>query len=292
MHKACPLTQLASILVLLFVTVNSGWERTGYSAPWQESLDYQPQELFPLRVGRYGYPYISALIDGNKVDVAIDTAHMKPGLSIASDLVERLGLPQVGFSTDVDSHGTPIGTDRVYRANEIKAFGQTWRGERIYELRRIDLDGLIGPRFLLGNRFTLDYGNCLIAVSKSPLPSPPSGSQVLPLMVTKRYEGMIVVQGSVNEFEVLIQVDTGKSRTCVDPELVANLRLPKNGDGYRVDEVRLGTFSFTVPSAKEVSFKRISEGLPKPMMLGIGSDIVSQVVLSVDYPRQLVMIGK
>lgn len=47
-----------------------------------------------------------------------------------------------------------------------------------------------------------------------------------------------------------------------------------------------------VTSAKMVSFRGISGDLPEPILLGMGSDILSQVVLSVDYSRQIVMITK
>ena len=49
------------------------------------------------------------------------------------------------------------------------------------------------------------------------------------------------------------------------------------------DPVTLAGLTFTVPSAKEVGFGAISAGLPEPIVVGVGSDILSGLVLSVDY---------
>ena len=78
----------------------------------------------------------------------------------------------------------------------------------------------------------------------------------------------------------------------MDPLLVAALGLPPAKNGYEIREVKIGCYSFSVPSAKEVNFNGIGEGLPHPIMLGIGSDIVSQLVLSVDYSQHIVLISK
>ncbi len=119
------------------------------------------------------------------------------------------------------------------------------------------------------------------------------GGDALRLFWQDRHAGMIVVSGAVNGREVLIQVVTGKSRTCVARELAEALHLPKSSDGYRIDEVRLGAFPFSVTSAREKeSFRGISQELSRLIQLGIGSDILSQVVMTVDYPTWRLLIRK
>ena len=166
--------------------------------------------------------------------------------------------------------------------------GRDWADGHAEEDWRRDLDGLFGPRYLLGGRFTLDYGRRRIAVSASPLPGPIDDA--LPMIDVPEHEGLIVVRGAVNGMPALLEIDTGKSRTTVDEDLAAEIGLPAVERGYRIDEVRIGRRSFSVTSAKGVSFRGLSSGLPEPIRLGVGSDILSQVVLTVDYPGRVVVV--
>jgi len=153
-----------AIVALPFIAV----AQTPSSAAWIQAAGYQTEEVFPLKVGKYGYPYVNVLVNGQKVEMVFDTANMS-GLSISLQIAQHLNLPQIDTSTSLDADGKILGTARVFRAEEVSAFGQIWRNQLIYELESKDLDGLFGPRFLRGKRFTLDYRNRTLAISKSPL---------------------------------------------------------------------------------------------------------------------------
>ncbi|HET6202965.1 MAG TPA: retroviral-like aspartic protease family protein [Planctomycetota bacterium] len=252
----------------------------GSPPPWIAPLGYRPEEVFPLAVGTYGVPRVPILVEGETVEMVFDTGNAT-GLSISPAQARRLRLPRGGEWTSLDADGRVLGRFPVFRVREVAALGRVWRDLPAHGLEDDDLDGLLGPRFLLGRRFTLDYGGGRMAVSESPLPSSLLAG-ALPLIPAKRCEGMPVVEGNANGRPALIQVDTGKSRTCVDPAFAAALGLPANDRGYRIDEVRLGAFSFSVRDAKPVGFAGISEGLPSPIVVGIGSDILSQVLVTVD----------
>lgn len=285
---------LTSIVLMLATGGRVMWAQTkpsGLSVHWQKDLNYQPSELFPITIGKHGFPYVPVLVNGQEVNMAWDTGNMS-GLHFTSDVAKRLGLPVTGESKHYGSDGKLIGTMRTYNVREMQVFGEMRKDEKAHENRRNDVDGYIGPRFVLGKRFTLDYQNKIMAVSKSPLPKQASAGAVLPMVTSPHHRGLILVWGSVNGKEVLIEVDTGKSRTSVDSALATPLGLPKTTKGFRIDEVKLGSYSFAVRSAKEVSFKGISQGLPEPIMLGVGSDVLSQVVLSVDYAQQIVMLTR
>jgi len=103
---------------------------------------------------------------------------------------------------------------------------------------------------------------------------------------------MLVVRGAVNGEPVLIQLDTGKSRTCVDPAFAARLGLPPAPDGVSIRELSLGGVSFLVSSAKRVSFSGISQDLPEPIAVGIGSDVLARLLLTVDYPGRLAFVAR
>lgn len=103
---------------------------------------------------------------------------------------------------------------------------------------------------------------------------------------------MLVVEGYVNGVKTLIQIDTGKSRTCVDQKLIKTLNLPGNKKGYEIDSIKLGKYTFSVKNAKKTSFSGISGGYPEPIMLGIGSDILSKLILTIDYANRRLIITK
>ncbi|HHT47795.1 MAG TPA: hypothetical protein GXZ98_00680 [Firmicutes bacterium] len=98
--------------------------------------------------------------------------------------------------------------------------------------------------------------------------------------------------GVVNGEKVLIQLDTGCSRTCVDEKVITKFNLPANTWGYEIKDVRLGSFQFRIKNAKKVSFAGISEGYPGPIMLCLGSDTISKVVFTVDYSDKKVIISE
>lgn len=278
------------LFFVVFLVATGALGQSGASAPWTRSLAYRVDELQPITVGKFGYPYITVSINSHPLALAIDTANMT-GLSVSKRVARELQLPQIALSQAVDADGRRLGERRVFRAESVGAFGRVWEGEKVHELGTEEFDGLIGPRFLLGKRFTLDYTNRVIGISESPLPAELPGHEALPLVPVEGLEGMIVVEGFVNGRRVFIQVDTGKSRTCVASALAAELRLPKVKYGYQINEIRLGSLLFRVPSAREErSFAGISQGLPEPILLGIGSDILAQTVFTVDYPGQRFLI--
>ena len=282
---------LRALVFSLLILLTLGFQPSKPSVPWQEALKYRQNELFPVTIGKYGFPLVSVAVNGKNLNLVWDTGNMA-GLLINPDVAKRLGLGVAGESKYYDTSGALLGTHEIYGISELNLFGKTWANLQADEFWQNDLDGTIGPRFVLKRRFTLDYQNKVIAVSDSLLPTQNSIGDMLPLISSSRYPGMIVIEGKVNGRTVLIQVDTGKSRTCVDPALATALGLPQAKNGYQIRDLEIGHYSFSVPSAKEVNFKGISQELPQPILLGIGSDILSQVVMSVDYSQQILAISR
>jgi ABC-type branched-subunit amino acid transport system substrate-binding protein/predicted aspartyl protease len=256
--------------------------------PWVRQLGYQPGELLEIEVGEYGYPYVSVAVNGRQIKLAIDTGNMT-GLLLSPQAATELGLKTIGSSHHYDSAGKVIGSPDVYEVETLDAFGQVWTGEVAHAHELSTLAGLIGPKYLLERRFTIDYQRRLMAVTGSQL-GKVEETVILPMIRSPKHEGLILVAGQVNGRQVVIELDTGKSRTVVDTEIVRSLQLPAAKNGYRIDEIRLGQLVFKAPSAKEKSFKGISKGLEKAIGLGIGSDLLAQVVLTVDYRAGMVVL--
>ncbi len=263
--------------------------------PWQEPLGYRAGDVFPITIGRYGFPFVEVRVNGRPQRMVWDTGNMT-GLLVSPRLAERLGLPIIGARPLYDADGSPAGFSRTYRLDSLVAFGQVWTDVPAQADARNDLDGLVGPRFVADGRFTLDYRRRAMAVSRSPLPPLGAGETVLPLVRTHD-RGLIVVRGEVNGRPALIQIDTGKSRTVIDPEFARVLGLRPARDrllrsGYRMDAVRLGPHTFRVAAAKAVRLAGLGEGLDEPVVLGVGSDLLRQVVLTVDYASGVALVGR
>ncbi len=258
---------------------------------WQEKLEYSSNEIFPIKIGNYGYPYVQVIINDQELEMAFDTGNIS-GLLVAPETADRLSLSSVGESQHYDSSGEVIGTFRVFKVPKLKVFDMVWIEERAHERTGSGLIGLIGPRYVYGKRFTLDYQSRVIAVSESPLPRVEGEHSIFPLIESESLKGLIVIRGLVNGEQVLIEIDTGKSRTCIDSALIKKIDLPEVERGYRIDKIQIGPYSFKVASAKKVSFRGMSDDFAEPILLGIGSDILSQLVLSVDYSKRIVMISE
>ena len=96
---------------------------------------------------------------------------------------------------------------------------------------------------------------------------------------------LILASGRVNGRPVLIEFDTGASRTNIDPALVQELGLPTAGNGVRIDSLAIGPLVFAVPSARVNPKGGIDPTLSPPIQLAVGSDILAQIILTVDYTR-------
>jgi hypothetical protein len=165
----------------------------------------------------------------------------------------------------------------------VEVWGEVWRDQQVFEFDDPDLPGLLGPQYLFGRRYTLDYESGLMAISERPLPAAIVGMESLPLVESLRNPGLILFHGFVHGRRVLIQADTGKSRGTIDPGLARDLGLQENPRGFHIEDLRIGSHVFEIPSAKEVTLAAIDESLADPILVGIGSDILSRVPVTVDY---------
>lgn len=279
--------KLELMFVVVVALLGAAWAQEREAQPkWLVDLGYKPREVFPARIGRLGFPYLRVSINGEEIELPFDTGNMRR-LVVSAQVAAQLALPVTGEEPSYDSSGAQVGKWRVFRTDSVTALGRTWHDQSAAEADQPNLDGLLGPYYLLDRRFTLDYQRGLLAVSDSRIPANAPGEK-FSLVPSKRLPGMLVVEGFVNGRKVLIQIDTGKSRTCVDRSLAIKLNLASNAHGYAVSNVHIGTWKFSVRSAREDNFSGISKDLPSPILLGIGSDVLPQVIMTVDYPRNTI----
>ncbi|HSP15235.1 MAG TPA: hypothetical protein VLV78_10835 [Thermoanaerobaculia bacterium] len=253
---------------------------------WTRRLGYSTGELSRLEIGKHGYPVLAGRIDRNALHLVFDTGNMS-GLLLSIGAINALHLSMTGQTRSYDSDGRELPPVREFHVPLLEIFGQAFRNQHAIEDVRAEFDGFVGPMYLLHGRFTLDYRTGWMGVSKRPLRAP--ASSALPLLRSESFPGMVVVRGTANAVPVLFQLDTGKSRTCIDSELRRRLQLPADPNGVRGLTVTIADSSFAIPAAKEVGFRGISAGYPEPILVGIGSDVLSKGVLTVDYANGIVL---
>ena len=259
---------------------------------WSNKYGFEEGEVFDIEIGKYGFPYIDTEINGHQIKMMYDTGNMV-GISVSLEVAKQLGLTKIDEISlmRVDTAGHFLGRFDVFESVKVKVFGREITGEKIYESSADDIDGFLPPSLLLEYRVTIDYKNKFMGISKNRFPRNIK-RESFPLIVNPLEPGLPVIEGAVNGEKVLIMLDTGCSRTCVDEKLINKLNLPANEWGYEIKDVRLGSYKFRIKNAKQVSYAGNNKGYPGPIMLCLGSDTISKVVFTVDYPNKKVIFSE
>jgi hypothetical protein len=256
---------------------------------WTGTFGYSPSELHAVEIGEYGYPYVPVTVGDEGLMLPFDTGNMVD-ISLSSVLFDQLGLATIRTYDRVNSAGDVVATLRVSSPQPVSVLGMPLGQRQIHEFEHPSLPGLVGPEFAEESHFTVDYASRRIALSQSKLPDDIPGYHAVRLIRSTRHPLLILVDGSIEGRPVVMELDTGKSRSTVHPALAAELGLERGPRGVRVDDLRIGEASFSVPSAKEVDQTAIDPSLTEPILAGVGSDILSQFPWTVDYDARLLWL--
>jgi hypothetical protein len=256
---------------------------------WIDAFGYAGSDIHALTIGDFGFPYIPVRIGSVDLMLPFDTGNMV-GLSVSSELFDRLGLTADGSYGRVNSAGETVAVLRVADAVHVAVLDRDPGPTRIYELDQPDLPGLVGPGSIQAGHFTLDYRSRTMAVGTGTLPDSVPGFRQIPLVRSGRHPGLILVHGTIEGHGVVLELDTGKSRTVINPALSSALALRRGRHGVAIGSLRIGDLSFEVPRAREVDQTAIDPDLPEPILAGVGSDILSRLVWTVDYEAGVLWI--
>ncbi len=271
----------------------AGCQTTASPDQWGALYQYQSSETFRIQMTPRRFPLVPGRIAGTDIKVFFDTGNFF-GPTIAPALARSLELiPSGNERKEYDSDGAYRSSRRGFLPVDFQVFRSSPSPVELFEAPDNEFPASVGVWDLLGRRFTLDMGSGLMGVSSTPFRAD-GRTEELPLIWNDRQKGMIVVPGTVDGVETLIQIDTGKSRTTIDESLIPLAGLKEHNTpflkGYRVDAITLGGLSFSVDSAKVADFSDISGGYPGPILIGIGADIISRIALTVDYSQNKVFI--
>lgn len=284
----------AMLLVSLWTSLDLGCRTAGDPARWGEEHHYEAAETVSIKTGRHGFPLVPGKVNGRDIDVFFDTGNFF-GLLIGPRWVRDLNLaPSGNERKNYGSDGAYRYALKGYFVESFGVFRTEHKNVEMFEMTDDVFDASVGIGELWGRWFTIDLKNRLMGISGEPAERGRPGTDEFPLIWNEALKGMIVIEGRVNGVGTLVQIDTGKSRTTIDRVLISRAGLKENNtlfqQGYKVDSIVLGTKSFTVECAKVTSFDAISAGYPGPILLGIGADILSRMVLTVDTAQKRVFI--
>jgi hypothetical protein len=285
---------LVVLLSFLGLFLNQGCQAAMDPVQWGKEYHYEVHEIVPIKMGPHNFPLVPGKINNTDVKIFFDTGNFF-GCQIAPDLVQTLKLtPSGNERKNYDSNGTYRYSQKGYDVERFTVFQTEFKNIEMFEMTYNTFEASVGVWDLLDRRFTLDYKNRLMGISSRPFEKKGIEIDEFPLIWNETRKGMIVIEGQVNGIKTLLQIDTGKSRTTIDEDLILRAGLKENNTlfqkGYRVGLITIGKKSFSVECAKVANFKAISKGYPKPILIGIGADILSQIVLTVDYTQKKVFI--
>ncbi|MDP4145306.1 MAG: hypothetical protein Q8936_12620 [Bacillota bacterium] len=258
---------------------------------WAKLYGYKPEEVLSIEVGTlYRCPLLKGKINGLDAYVLFDTGNIaEPKISPA--MRKKLDLKAVDSKPAYNSKTNTSDKINTFLCKKFSTLNENYTNLNVVEARDNKFDSSISLSMLINKRFTIDYKNRMMAISNSSSLGYKSKGEVLPLITNNRYKGMIVVKGTVNGRDALIQIDTGKGSTSIDKKLVSSLNLNSKLGIYEIDNIKLGCLVFSSHKAKVSDFSHISNGYSQPITLSLGSDIISQFVLTVDYQNNVVIIN-
>jgi hypothetical protein len=251
---------------------------------WAQQLGYRPTDLIAVRMGPAHVPLVQVEVSGVARWLLFDTGNMV-GLSLTRQALNEQALPVDSTWRRLDSGGNVVGVFRRLQGSSVRAFGRQLGDLPVFETDDLNVPGLIGPDLLPGNRFTLDYRAGVLAVTNTELQNPPPEFTVVPLVRSSRHPRLILAFCTIAGRPVLTEFDTGKTRTVIDPGLAHELGLPSNDRGVRIESLAISKLTFAVPSAKPLVLAQIDPSLSTPIQLSVGSDVMSQLLITVDYAK-------
>lgn len=266
-------------VVVLSLVCGCGSPEPG--SDWVRAFGYAPGDVHAFEVGALGIPAVPVRIHGADLALSFDTGDVV-GVGVSSGVFDRLGLSGDAHWNRRNSAGAVTANLRVAHGVDVSVLRHDLGPTAVYELDDPRLVGLVGPSALGCGHYTVDYGSRRIAFASPPLPDVVAGFRGIPLVRSRRHPALVLVRGSIGGRTVLLELDTGKSRTVVDPTLASELGLKRGPRGVAIPGLRIGDLAFDVPSAKEVDQTGIDPSLPEPIRVGVGSDVLSRFVWTVD----------
>jgi predicted aspartyl protease len=245
-------------------------------------------------------PIVEVGVVGKQVPLIFDTG-TSGYASLDERTIEALSLPVESWTTFRDASGAAAGRIPVARAATLEVGSVRSTNVEITGLgpesvmgQRLGFSGTLGWRALEGHRFTIDYSNRKIALASSALPEEISACttrHVSRFVSPPDLDGLILIEGSIEGERFFVQVDTGKSKTVLDPRIESIRTFDRTDRGLEIRNLIVGPFELSTNFGKMGrGFDSFSRGMDRPALIGLGSDILSRFLLTVDYSTRTIIL--
>lgn len=272
-------------------------------ADWVTDLQYDEDEIEPLYMSATGCPEVEVQLNGKPFHLLFDFGCSK-GFQITTAVEDQADYVVLAETNTYHADGTVRGRVKRIRVDSLEVFGNGYEDQegtladwRIFS--SLPHEGLIGLEYFAGCRFTLDYRRRRLGLTRKPLPDAvreSNGYEFIELLDPPDYHPYgVYVLGRVNGVKCVIHIDTGSSKTTLDPAiLTADQQAKSKGKRCSAESpVSLGGFAFTIRDFRVAPIRHPSP-CRHPVRMGIGSDLLRHFVTTVDRTenRNLLIIHK
>jgi len=260
-------------------------------ADWKTDLQYDDDEIKPLYMSLTGCPEVDVQLNGRPFHLLFDYGCAK-GFQITTAVEKQADYKVLGEANTYNADGTIRGTVKRIQVDTLEVFGRRYEDQqgtladwRIFS--SLPHEGLIGLEYFAGCRFTQDYRRGKLGLTRKPFPAVLRESddyEFIDLLDPPDYHKYgVYALGEVSGIKCVIHIDTGCSKTTVDPAI---LGVALEGESYRGRRpaglpVSLAGFSFAISHYRVAPISHPSP-CQYPVRMGIGSDLLRYFVITID----------
>jgi hypothetical protein len=261
------------------------------SPDWPGKLDYQQDELYPIKLQINSIPLVEVKVNGTPLWVKFDTGN-STGFSLTSAVEERIEHTVTGKSTARNPDGSYRGETTLATIASLEVFGDSYApvATSISDWRMfstLKFNGLLGLKYFDGKRVTLDYKKRKIGITDRPLAYAAveelCGVAVPLLEASGSQADLIYVVGQIKGQPTVIYLDTGSSASFIDPCVLDPSEIKEEKRFLIAEDVEMsiGNFSFTVKQLR-VKEQRRGVSFEYPQTVKLGSDVIKDFLFTID----------
>ena len=303
---------LATLAVVLSCTAASTSQRVKASMAltdlegttfrqWSGDLGYDGHQIYRLMLASTGCPLIEVDVSGVKLSLMLDSG-------TATGFVITSHAPAVphrveGRTEELNADGSHRGESSLIAIERMSVLGEIFNNMSgsLSDWRMFSsepFNGTVGLDFFLDRRLTLDYRSGKVGVSTSPLPEKLDSKRYVYVDLTsppKSQGHILYAQSRVNGHDALVYFDTGYNVSFIDPRFAGGLeRVVRPGgrfDAFRERvPLELAGHTFVLNELREDTIQR-GNGFELPVALVLGSDVLSQFIVTIDLRSQRLILG-
>ncbi len=267
---------------------------------WVRDLQYRSDQLYPLFLGSTGCPLVQVDVAGTAVSLLFDTGAARGFL--LTNHAPRVPYAVRGRSEELNADGSHRGESLDIQVDSISVLGEAFHrvsgSVSDWQLFSSEpFDGAVGLDFFRTRRVTLDYTAGKIGVTALPIQKSLDARRYVALTLVEPPESqgkVLYARARVNGLDAIVYFDTGTNVSFIDPAFAVGLaRVQRPGRFPMFREhvpVEFAGRAFTFEDLRETPIRR-GTNFDAPVALVLGSDILSQFIVTIDLRANKLVLG-